>query len=107
MTPRLRTEEEMVIEQPLRSTDEGKVKLDFGTNVKSERVKLECLRCYATGFALGYLLYSFASVEPCLAEIHFRQRWRGVVVMGGLPDPAFADFLIGHSSLPHSNYRCI
>ena len=30
MTPRLRTEEDMVIEQPLRSTDEGKVKLDLG-----------------------------------------------------------------------------
>ena len=29
MTPRLRTEEEMVTEQPLRSTDEGKVKLDL------------------------------------------------------------------------------
>ena len=29
MTRRLRAEEEMVIEQPLRSTDEGKVKLDW------------------------------------------------------------------------------
>ena len=29
MTPRLRTDEDMVTEQPLRSTDEGKVKLDF------------------------------------------------------------------------------
>ena len=29
VTPRLRTEEYMVIEQPLRSTDEGKVKLDL------------------------------------------------------------------------------
>ena len=34
MTPRLRTEEEMVIEQPLRSTDEGKVKLDLGELIR-------------------------------------------------------------------------
>ena len=30
VTPRLRTEEHMVIEQPLRSTDDGKDKMDLG-----------------------------------------------------------------------------
>ena len=34
MTPRLRTEEEMVTEQSLRSTDEGKVKLDLGELIR-------------------------------------------------------------------------
>ena len=34
MTPRLRTDEEMVIEQPLSSTDEGKVKLDLGELIR-------------------------------------------------------------------------
>ena len=34
MTPRLRTEEDMVIEQPLRSTDEGKVRLDLGELIR-------------------------------------------------------------------------
>ena len=34
MTPKLRTEEDMVIEQPLRSTDEGKGKLDLGELIR-------------------------------------------------------------------------
>ena len=34
MTPRLRTEEDVVIEQPLRSTDKGKIKLDLGELIR-------------------------------------------------------------------------
>ena len=58
MTPRLRTEEDMVTEQPLRLTDEGKVKLDLR----------ELIRIISVLSSLSFNLSSRISFERCMTE---------------------------------------